>query len=200
MIYWVRHWIVEEPYNDYDKCSFEENIDLHTWKKDPWIDKEKTIWILRKNISQNILFKVDNIYTSTQKRCLETSEMINEILGGWIKIIPVENLVEVKYNPSKYLSEQDFLKHWWMYLRNKVLWEIYDGKIESINMIYNRINTFINSINYDENSIIVSHALLLKFIDIFLNKWKTNADINLDYIINHSLNINKWSFLKINAK
>lgn len=113
--------------------------------------------------------KIDYIYTSDLKRAVDTAKEIHK----YHKEIPLIKRKEIR--EMDYGKLQDKQKDEINYYYHKENDPDYFKKnnVESLESVYNRIKKFLEEImekHKDKNVVIVSHAMTLKIIFLFLNK------------------------------
>ncbi|PIV52035.1 hypothetical protein COZ73_00920 [Candidatus Falkowbacteria bacterium CG_4_8_14_3_um_filter_36_11] len=175
-LFFIRHGKLLLPYKSHNKMPFQILADLAIEKLNPPIDKIYTIKLIKK-ISKIIPFdKLDIIYTSSSKRCLETSKLIKQFIHQKLKkeidIKIIYELKEIYFNLDKiYPKNKNFNPK---YLNNNVLKamaKIDDKTCEPVNTVsYNRINKIFKKILKIRNKkiLFVTHDFIMRVIEIYI--------------------------------
>ena len=107
--------------------------------------------------------KIDKIFSSDLSRAKETAEIINKKVGA--KITYDKRLREVNYGEYEGIQIDKFTdKEWEIF--NETPEKI---KGESREQVYERVKSFLNEINSNENTLIVTHGGSLRMMLYYAN-------------------------------
>ena len=151
MIYLIRHgqtdWNLEKKTQGHTDISLNQN----------GIEQAKQISKIIGN------YKIDKIYSSDLSRAKETAEIINENFG--LDIILDKRLREINYGDLEGIPRPTL---------SQDVWDTFNNNPEKLNAepivnVFDRIKSFFNELDYNENIIIVTHGGALRTIMYYIN-------------------------------
>ena len=151
MIYLVRHgqtdWNLEKKTQGHTDISLNDNV------------REQALRV--SNFLRN--YKIDKIYSSDLLRASETAEIINKCLN--LNIILDNRLREINYGDLEGIPRTTLSQDVWAVFNNNPL----ELHAEPMLDVYTRIKNFFDSLNYDEDILIVTHGGALRIIMYYIN-------------------------------
>jgi len=163
IITFLRHNKLEKPFDDYNKLSYINLINLSNQTISPSISKEIKNTKYIKNILNQ---KFDKIYNSEQKRTIETVNLL------WYNWKSIKLLNEIYFDIKEIITEDEYNKYWLKLIRKR-LWDfifLWKDWVESLNNLIKRIDLFINECKKSKykNVLVVTHWFLLVLIKLRL--------------------------------
>ena len=151
MIYLVRHgqtdWNLEKKTQGHTDISLNDN------------GREQA-----KLVSKVIKdYKIDKIYSSDLLRARETADIINEKFG--LNILTDNRLREINYGDLEGIPRTMLSQDVWDVFNNNPL----ELHAEPMLDVYTRIKNFFDSLNYDEDILIVTHGGALRAIMYYIS-------------------------------
>lgn len=180
MIYLVRHgqtdWNLEKKTQGHTDISLNDN------------GREQALRV--SDLLRN--YKIDKIYSSDLLRASETAEIINKCFN--LNIILDNRLREINYGDLEGIPRTTLSQDVWTVFNNNPL----ELHAEPMLDVYTRIKNFFDSLNYDEDILIVTHGGALRIIMYYINNReffdKTEYDKNYrDTKISNGC-IFKWNY------
>lgn len=169
-LFFIRHGKLNLSYKNHSEMPFEILADLGFKKIDPQINKKDTLPLI-KEVAQIIpLKKLERIYTSPSKRCIETAKLIIEFINTKISIETALELREVHFDLNSLFPQKERGNINLKDINNKVLLSIAKNEngVESFIDIYKRINSFIKKIRKSELILFITHDFLMRIIETYI--------------------------------
>lgn len=175
-LFFIRHGKLGLPYKDHSEIPFDILADLASSKLNPPIDKKFTLSLM-KQLSRKIpLEKIEQIYSSSSKRCLETAELlgdfINQKFSKTVRIVTMPELIEVHFDLDKIYPNSKYNQFDIATINDAVFKTMISGKnceqVLAISKRIEKIFSVVDEIQTNEGLLFVTHDFLMRVIEIFI--------------------------------
>ena len=199
-IFFIRHGKVDLPYRDHSEMPYEVLDDLATSTIDPGLDS--TCEHLFSQVAEQLpVAEISTIYFNDSGYQSNRSEKSAQLIRGYIqrhfdRAVPLvgnSDLREVRFSVKALVTKERFQKEGMPAIRTALYQDQIDGRqSESIRELYTRINSIFTLLEkhrrLDETVLLVSHDFFMRVIDVYLNKTKKAAEVQLADLEKTALN------------
>ncbi len=164
----LRHGILQNPYNDYTQLTLMQLNELAEQKTQPHINQAQSTHLISKKIES--LKSIEAIYCATNRRSAETAALLAQSLNKPFPIEATALLNEIVFSPAKMIAEAQYKLAGMDAIRESLFMSIVsgDGKAESLSDIYNRVNRIDGLIKKSRygDVLVVTHGFLMRFLQV----------------------------------
>jgi broad specificity phosphatase PhoE len=182
-VLFVRHGRLVAPFADYNRLAFAQLRQLSLRTIDPGIDRTGALMDLSQGQKMDVFARCEEIMVSESKRTLETALVINKN----VRIIRTSCLNEILFDVNGLVSENEFGEKCVESVREALFGALLENtNLESLEMIYGRLEQLDNLIRESENEkiVCVTHGFFMRFIQLyFMNNIRIFDQITMQDIL-----------------
>ncbi len=163
----LRHCMLNPPFDNYDVLSIDQLSQLSLQEIDPAIDKQKLPYLIDVSVIEK---SYDTIFHSPSLRAKQTAQYVGEMVQCHT-IIESREVREIVFDPKRLVTQEEFLELGLQAVRNGLFHALEtDSNYEHRSEINTRLHTFFLKLSESafENVLIVTHGFLLRIIELGL--------------------------------
>lgn len=186
-ITFIRHCLLEPPYNDYSRLTFNRISGLAIDRISPNIHPESQKLLLEK-FDYKKLKSFDLILCSHSKRTKQTAELFRKFANKNQEIRVLPELSEISFNPKALTTQKEFIKQGLGVIRTSLFHGMKNGQgAESLDAVLLRAQKLKDELlELPFNNILcVTHSFYMRVLRLFfLEKLTKSCDISELKLIN----------------